>query len=220
MTTVDIYADPALEVLEAASKSVAYHYGAWVAENDLYQSAWEWRLRHPQLVSSFLEREEGADVNGLQRVVQTYLTTLARREKALACGYHPDDECFYVPAVVAELLPLTLDIESALLPSVVSDDDSVSGSGNPHGQGDFVASLLDVRRAWINTAFRGDEMSLIKARYIEDLEWGEIAASFQVDLETAKRRTAIGLRRMSDYLGGLPSRGCKQHCECKEGENP
>jgi hypothetical protein len=212
---VDIYADPALEVLAIAAESVAYKYSDYVSEETMYQDAWEWRMRHLTLVASFLDKEGGADINGLQRVVKSYLDSVARAEKALVCGYHVDDEAYYRPAVIAELLPICLDIEAALLPSAPVDDAPGRG-GNPHGQGDFVASLLDVREAWTSTAFRGDEMQLIKARFVEDLEWGHIAASFGIDVETAQKRVAIGLRRMAERLGGLPSKSCPAGCECRQ----
>jgi hypothetical protein len=211
----DIYSDPALAVLEKAALSVAYSYKDWISEADLYQSAWEWRLRHPVLVSSFMDREEGADVKGLERVIRSYLESVGRKEKALACGYHPDDEMFYRPAVIAELLPMVFDIEASLLPAAPSDDAPGRGS-NPHGQGDFVASLLDVRQAWLTTPFRGDESRMIEARYVDDMEWDHLAASFGVEVEDAKRTVAIGLRRMANQLGGLPARACSVDCECKE----
>ena len=214
MTTVDVYADPALEVLSRAAESIAYHYSDYVSFETMYQDAWEYRIRHVVLVDSFLNREEGPDMRGLERVIKSYLESVARAEKALVCGYHVDDEAFYRPAVIAELLPICLDIEAALLPSAPVDDAPGRG-GNPHGQGDFVASLLDVREAWMSTAFRGDEMQLIKARYVEDLEWGHIAASFGIEVEDAQKRVAIGLRRMSERLGGLPSKSCSASCECR-----
>jgi hypothetical protein len=211
---IDVYADPALPILERAAAEVAYHYKDFVSEEDLYQEAWLWRLRHPKLVESHLGKER-PDVSGLQRLVRSYLEALARREKAACRGYHPDDESFYSPAVIAELLPMTLDIEAALLPAAASDDAPGRGS-NPHGQGDFVASLLDVRDAWINTAFRGDEARLIEARFCDDMAWGHIAASFGLKEEDVKRKVSVGLRRMSEHLGGLPSRGCPSGCECRE----
>lgn len=216
----DIYADPALEVLEKASLAVAYSYKDWISEADLYQEAWEWRLRHPVLVSSFMDKEEGADLKGLERVVRSYLESVARKEKALSCGYHQDDECFYTPKVLAELLPMVFDIEASLLPAAPTDDAPGRGS-NPHGQGDFVASLLDVRGAWLSTAFRGDEARMIEARFVDDMDWNHLAASFGVEEEDAKKTVAIGLRRMSNALGGLPARACGSDCECREveGEN-
>jgi hypothetical protein len=215
MTTVDVYADPALEVLARAAESVAYKYDDYVSFETMYQEAWLYRIRHTTLVGSFLNREEGPDMRGLEKVIRSYLETLARQERALVCGFHVDDECYYTPKVLAELLPICLDIEAALLPSAPSDDAPGRGS-NPHGQGDFVTSLLDVREAWTTTAFRGDEMGLIKARYVDDMSWEFIAATHGVDVEEVQRRTSIGLRRMSERLGGLPARSCKGDCECKE----
>lgn len=211
---IDVYADPALAVLARAAESIAYRYDDYVSEETMCEEAWLWRIRHVTLVASFLEKEGGADVTGLERVVKSYLDSVARAEKALVCGYHPDDEAFYTPKVIAELLPVCMDIEAALLPSAPTDDAPGRG-GNPHGQGDFVTSLLDVREAWTSTAFRGSEMSYIKARYVDDMSWDLIAATHGVDVEEVQKRTAIGLRRMSERLGGLPARSCKPGCECK-----
>jgi len=213
---IDVYADPSLSVLARAAESVAYKYGAYLTEEDGYQEAWLWRLRHPVLVKSFLEPAEGQpNVSGLERVVKSYLESLARKEKAACLGYHVDDECTYSPKVIAELLPMTFAIEAALLPAAASDDAPGRG-GNPHGQGDFVASLLDVRRAWITTAFRGDESRLIEARYVDDMSIEHIAGSFSTTPDEVKKQLARGLRRMVETLGGLPSRGCSVDCECRE----
>lgn len=213
--TIDVYADPALEVLARAAESVAYKYDDYVSAETMYEDAWLWRIRHVALVSSFLDKEEGADMRGLEKVVRSYLESVARAEKALVCGYHTDDEAYYTPRVVAELLPVCLDIEAALLPSAPTDDAPGRG-GNPHGQGDFVTSLLDVREAWTNTAFRGSEMRLIEARYVEDREWPQIAAMYGMEVEDVQRTVSIGLRRLSEFLGGLPSKRCKPGCECKQ----
>jgi len=213
--TIDVYADPALEVLARAAESVAYKYDDFVSFETMYQEAWEYRIRHVTLVASFLNREEGPDMRGLERVIRSYLESVARSEKALVSGYHVDDEAYYTPKVVAELLPLCLDIEAALLPSAPTDDAPGRG-GNPHGQGDFVTSLLDVREAWTTTAFRGSEMQYINAHFVEDMSWELIAATYGVDVEEVQRRTAIGLRRMSEALGGLPSKQCAATCECRE----
>lgn len=218
MTTVDVYADPALEVLARAAESISYKYDDYVSPETMYEEAWLWRIRHVALVGSFLEKEGGADMSGLERVVKSYLDSVARAEKALVCGYHVDDEAYYTPRVVAELLPVCLDIEAALLPSAPTDDAPGRG-GNPHGQGDFVTSLLDVREAWTSTAFRGSEMSYIKSRYVEDQPIELIAASFGTTVEQVNRGLAIGLRRMSEYLGGLPSKRCADGCECRGGDD-
>ena len=213
--TIDVYADPALEVLARAAESVAYKYSDYVSEETMYEDAWLWRIRHVSLVNSFLSKEEGADVRGLERVVRSYLESVARQEKALVSGYHVDDEAYYTPRIIAELLPMVFDIEAALLPSAPTDDAPGRG-GNPHGQGDFVTSLLDVREAWTNTAFRGSEMQYVKARYVDDMSWDLIAATHSVDVEEVQKRTAIGLRRMSEKLGGLPSKQCAGTCECRQ----
>ena len=93
MTLIDVYADSAPQVLSDAADAVAYHFDDYVSFETMYQEAWLWRLRHPQLVSSFLDKEQ-PDVRGLQRVVESYLTSLAREERGVTLGYHPDYEQF------------------------------------------------------------------------------------------------------------------------------
>lgn len=206
----------AYDVALRAAESVHYHFKAFTTVNDLYQDAFEFLLRHPILWSQFEEAEDRKMAERtLDRIVMDHLRGIARREKATQSGYHVDDECTYTPKVVAELLPLIFDLEAALLPSAPTDDAPGRGS-NPHGQGDFVTSLLDVRQAWTSTAFRGTEMSVLELRFVEQLEWDHLAASLSMEVEEAKRQAAIGLRRLSDRLGGLPARSCLPTCECKE----
>ena len=126
---------------------------------------------------------------------------MARAEKARILGYHIDDEVFYTPKVIAVLLPTALDLEDALAPTF---DPTVehTGSGGGGHYGDLATSLIDVRSAWANTAFRGSEMQLIKARYVDDLEWDHIAASYGMTLEAVQLEVIRGLRRLMNTLGG------------------
>lgn len=219
MIDIVVSDDPALPVLEKVAEEIAYRWGDWLPFEDAYQSAWVWRISHPTVVQTYLDDEDmKRGMNGLERHVRDYLLALARKEKAAICGYSVDDEVFYTPAVVAELLPLTLDIEAALLPAAPADSDSGGGRvRNPYGQGDYLASLLDVRRAWVETPFRNDESRLIEARFCEGLEYGHIAASFSLEVDEVKRQIAIGLRRMTNHLGGFPGRLCAVDCpDCIE----
>jgi DNA-directed RNA polymerase specialized sigma24 family protein len=213
---IDLSNSVAYDVALRCAESVHYHHKDYTTVDDLYQSAWEYLLRHPVMWSQFEEAEDRVMAERtLDRIVMDHLRGIARREKAERSGYHVDDECTYSPKVIAELLPMTFAIESALLPAAASDDAPGRG-GNPHGQGDFVASLLDVRNAWITTAFRGDEARLIEARFVDDMSVEHIAASFSTTPDEVKKQLARGLRRMVERLGGLPSRGCPGDCECRE----
>lgn len=190
------------------AESVHYHYKDTVELDDLTQEGWVFVYSHPKLVA----KHEG-DMTGLERVIRSHLLAVAQKENALKRGFHIDDVVYYTPRVIAEVLPLCMDIEEALAPKASAPDDGAGRVHNPHGQGDFVATLIDVRNAWIVTAFRQDEAQLIHARYVEDLNYHEIAASYGHDVEEVKRRIAIGLRRMTNVLGGLRGKGCPPTCE-------
>ena len=218
--------------LAAAAKAVAWDYGAWISQEDLQQEAWVWSLRHPLLVDKL-------DAEGkLQHQVRDHLRLIAQRERAHRVGYHPDDVEYYTPAQVARYLPLALDIEGATAPkgapleggegdigkgsaATPNNDDagralprpSRSMTGNPHALSDLVCSLVDIKNAWINTPLFGYEKDAIRLRYVEDLNWFEVADRLGVELEDAKRAVAVGLRRLTDFLGGFRGRSCPADCE-------
>ena len=191
--------------LAAAAKAVAWDYGAWISQEDLQQEAWVWSLRHPLLVDKL-------DGEGkLQHQVRDHLRLIAQREKAARIGYHPDDVEYYTPAMVAHLLPQALDMEEATAPKGGASDD-VRGASDPHGQSGFLTSLIDVGNAWINTSLFGYEKDAIRLRYVEDLNWFEVADRLGVELEDAKRAVAVGLRRLTDFLGGFRGKSCPSDC--------
>jgi hypothetical protein len=180
--------------------SVHWHFEPWIDKEALTRAGRDFLLDN---------LEDLANVSDLNKVVRAYLETVAREEKAKALGYAPSDEVFYVPMVVAKLLPVALELEDALQPSYDPEADHRGGGGADYG--DFVASLLDVRRAWIGTAFRNDEMRLITARFVEDWEYGHIAAAYSMDEEEVKKQIARGLRRMEEFLGGRDPRKVMEH---------
>lgn len=178
--------------------SVHWHFEPWVDRQVLAKAGRDFILDN---------LEELTDVSDLDKVVRAYLETVAREEKAKALGYAPSDEVFYTPMVVAKLLPVALELEDALQPSYDPEADHRGGGD----YGDFVASLLDVRRAWIGVAFRRDEMRLIEARFVNDWEYDRIAAAYSMDEEEVSKQIARGLRRMVDFLGGRDPRKVMQH---------
>lgn len=208
---VDVYNDPAGSILMAVALDAAARY-KWVPFDDLHQEAWVWRLRHPQYVAELLEKGSSQ----LQRAVADYLRLVAQRERAAQTGYHPDDVVYYTPAMIAGLLPQAVDILEATAPKG-GDQEDTKGPSDPHGQSGFVTSLIDVANAWLITPYRDDEKQILRLRYIDDLNWGEIALSLGHDMEEVKRRAAIGLRRTVDILGGWRGKECPTDCpDCTE----
>ena len=64
---------------------------------------------------------------------------------------YPDAQVFYSEEQVAEILPLTFDIPAAMLAAAAPDKESGGRSRNPYGQGDYLVTLIDIRRAWQRT---------------------------------------------------------------------
>ena len=77
---LDLNNSEALDILLRASETVARKYRASTPE-DLYQSAWEWLLRHPVTVTTALE-DGKVGRRRLESIVSEYLTSLARADKA------------------------------------------------------------------------------------------------------------------------------------------
>lgn len=208
MTDVDVMNDDALNVLMRAAIDASAAY-PWVSFDQFYQEAWIWRVRHPVLTEQLMEQDT------LGRQMLSHLRLVAQRERAQQTGYHPDDVTYYTPAMIANLLPQSLDIQSTLAPSGATDD--ARGASDPHARSGFLCSLIDVCNAWIVAPFRRDEKQILRLRYIEDLNWGEIAATTGHDMEEVKKRAAQGLRRLVDVLGGWRGRSCPVDCvDCIE----
>lgn len=215
---INLSLDPALPHLERCSAATERRFLLWVSEEFLYEEAYAWRLRHPVLVDTLLK--EGK-VNELERHVMDYLTGVARAEKAKTCGYHPDDESFYTPGVIAQLLPMTLDVAGAVLTAAPPDRDEGGRTNNPHKQSDFISMLADVARAWATTPLNRTESRVIEMRFLDDMDYDHIAASLQMEKEDVEKAAARGLRRLCDRLGGLPTKkGCPSECiDCEERNN-
>jgi hypothetical protein len=212
--TLDLANDQALSILLGAAETVHRKYPDCTTIDHLYQEAYVWLLRHPLTVIECL-KEDVKGARMLNQIVVDYLRSVARADRAALRGYSPDDECFYTPAVIAELLPLTLDLENALRPTV-TDDVRTSGGGDPSTGGDLLVMLLDVRSAWANTPLSNDESEYLNALYMERMDLHHIAGSYQVEVEDVERIVKRGLRKLVDFLGGTPG-GCKKSCECKDG---
>lgn len=173
--------------------SVHWHFSPWIDKWELWAAGANFVLANEEALT---------DVSDLDKVVRAYLEQVARDEKAKALGYAPSDEQFYTPMVVAKLLPIALELEDALQPSYDPEADHRGGGD----YGEFVASLLDVRRAWINSAFRNSEMAILKRRFVEDQDWTFIAATLGMEMEEVQKQATRGLRRMVNFLGGTDPR--------------
>lgn len=173
--------------------SVHWHFSPWIDKWELWAAGANFVLANEEALT---------DVSDLDKVVRAYLESVARDEKAKALGYAPSDEQFYTPMVVAKLLPIALELEDALQPSYDPEADHRGGGD----YGEFVASLLDVRRAWINSAFRNSEMAILKRRFVEDQDWTFIAATLGMEMEEVQKQATRGLRRMVNFLGGTDPR--------------
>ena len=221
---IDVHDDALLTELDHAAKTVAFRYERWVSKEALYEEAFAWVLRHPLLAEKLMT--EGA----LRRQVQDHLRLVGQKEWAAQSGFHVDDVEYYSPRMVAALLPAAMDMEEAHRATAQGDDATAVRpttwspirtpttdaerltSFNLQGPSDFICSLVDIKNAWINTSLFGYEKDAIRLRYVEDLNWFEVADRLGVELEDAKRAVAVGLRRLCNFLGGFRGRSCPADC--------
>lgn len=209
MIDVDLSNDPSLTILLNASQRVArgYYLGPEYPDH-LYQVAYEWRLRHPETVETLLS---AGDTRKLSSLVHDYLLGVAQAEKAAVGGYSPDDVAYYSPRTLAEMLPACFEIDESVLSAAAPGEGSGSGH-NPHGQGDYIATLMDVRHAWEAAGFRDDERHFIDAHYRQGYNIPLLAITSQTTQEEVKRQLSRGLRRMVEVLGGFRGKGCNVDC--------
>ncbi len=213
MTTepLDLNNNEALTILLDAAGTVHAKYPL-TSRDDLYQEAWTWLLRHTQTVTTALE-DGKVGRRRLNHLVTQHLVAVARADKATQLGYDLDDEAFYTPGVVEELLPLVFSAEALLKPAAEAGS---RPSGDPASGGTWLVTVLDVRRAWVGAALTAKQVAALEGVYRDGIDTRELAAMYATDETEIEKAVKYGLRRMVDFLGGSRG-GCPRTCvDCIE----
>ena len=125
----------------------------------------------------------------------------ARREKALRSGYHIEDEYFYRPMMVENLIKVwgsgDYDIAGQVFdPSEMGGKRmKVASEGN-----NLLAMIADVDAAM--KAIDDRDRSILVDRFIHERTLQEIADEMGVSVQRVDQLSDRGIRKVIEYLGG------------------
>lgn len=198
-------------ILEAASTvSYAVHrrYRKFIDRDDLKQVCYEWALSRASYIAEQMN-VEGDDARHhaerkLAWQMKRYAERFARKEKAAKSGYHISDEVYYESFTLGQLLPFV--IASVIDGTVLEQaqemlmDGQPKGSSSPSEGGNILASLLDIKKAYLE--LEQEDKELLRLRYHENLTLAQIGEAHGYSTSTADRKCSVSLRRLQQVLGG------------------
>jgi DNA-directed RNA polymerase specialized sigma24 family protein len=136
----------------------------------------------------------------MRRVAERY----ARKEKASKAGYQITDEAYYETIMLGQLLPFVIAsvIDGTVLEQAqeMIRDGQPRGSSSPAEGGNLLASLMDIKRAFLKLEI--EDQTLLRMRHHEMATLQQVAQYLECATSTADRRCHTALRKLQDELGG------------------
>lgn len=132
--------DDLANLIDSAAYIVYKRHRSHTEPEDIRQEMWVWILaQDPTRVD---ELEEHKLVWKLRDAGEVY----ARRERASARGYKPDDEVFYSMRTLRDLLPLAVTTDPEVLRR--EGEEGAKSSGGDATSMEFETTVADLRRAY------------------------------------------------------------------------
>jgi DNA-directed RNA polymerase specialized sigma24 family protein len=136
----------------------------------------------------------------MRRVAERY----ARKEKASKSGYQITDEAYYETLMLGQLLPFVIAsvIDGTVLEQAqeMIRDGQPRGSSSPAEGGNLLASLMDIKRAFLKLDI--EDQTLLRMRHHEMATLQQVAQYLECATSTADRRCHTALRKLQEELGG------------------
>ena len=190
------------DVIATVAYRVHKRYRTYVDVSDVRQECLEWCLKRPDKIEQWLSVDQ--DKNSLENGIRALAKTLSRhadrfcrKPKAQAAGYELRDEAYYTPELISELLP---HVWTSVVETRDPNQPKISGGGNPAEGGNYVISLMDIRRAM--DRLTPDDLMILEMIFHQAYTLAEAAHSLGVSESTIHRRKTGALKRMMNFLGG------------------
>ena len=190
------------EIAATVAKQIHPRYKVYFEPADIRQDLILWALKRPNKISEWLNPDQEpadlkAGIKQLAKSMQREADKQCRKEKARACGYETQDEYFYNTGVIEELLANLDEVEHQSTGTQVRVS---GGGGDPATGNNFIASVMDVRRA-LDQLSPTDQL-IIEMRYQQAYTYDQIANALELSDTTVHRRVKSSLRKMLKFLGG------------------
>jgi len=208
--TVEELLAAAEPIVRQACRTISQRFRGYIEFDDLAQECRLWCLQHQDKLVEWLDCEEG-DRAAIRRGCKKLATTLsreaervARRERAAALGYRPEDEWFATRGTVKELLPVV--IAGGYDGYEVSPKEAVRSPGDPAEGNNRLAMLADVAAAW-----KVHPSPLLERLYCFEVDRSrqEIADDAGITVATLAKRENQALDMLIRFLGGANPYGKK-----------
>ena len=192
--------------------SVAYaihrRYKSWVERDDITQECIAWAITRNDYITEQMSVEDPKELEHNQRRIAYQMRRAAeryvRKEKATKSGYQLMDEAYYETLMLGQLLPFVI---SSIVSGTVLEqaqemikDGLPRGSSSPAEGGNLLASLIDIKKAYLELDEK-DQVAL-RMRHYDNATLQQIAAFLECAVSTADRRCTNSLRRLQEKLGG------------------
>jgi RNA polymerase sigma factor (sigma-70 family) len=199
---MDSWLKEANDIASQVARTVHRKYHTYFDVADVRQELLVWVVRREDKVKEWLTHEQGDEVykGGVRQLGKTlsrHADRYCRKLKAQKLGYQLDDEAYYTPISLSELLPF---VWTDVVNTKNNNTERVSGSGNPAEGGNYVIQLFDIRRAL--TKLDPEDKIVLQMRFFEQLTFDEIATTLDISDSTAHRKVDGALRRLNNHLGG------------------
>ena len=192
--------------------SVAYaihrRYKHWVEKDDIAQECIAWAITRNAYITDQMSVEDVKQLEYNQKRIAYQMRRAAeryvRKEKAHKSGYQLMDEAYYETLMLGQLLPFVIAsvIDGTVLEQAqeMIRDGQPRGSSSPAEGGNLLASLIDIKKAFLELDQK--DQILLRLRHHENATLQEIAAHLECAVSTADRRCTNALRRLQEKLGG------------------
>lgn len=191
-------------VISAQAYACKLRYPNVVEREDLEQEAWIWVLEHPARVEERKATEDsGLGAYRLGQDLWKVMDVYARKEKAARGGYQPEDELFVSDAVINVVLPCVLKGDPT---PPVREGERVADTSDPAEGGNWLATFMDVQRAWEAADLTGQQRDLLVSYYRDGLTQKDVADILKISQPTVTKRLKRARAKLIDQLGGREPR--------------
>jgi len=190
------------DIASQVSRIVHRKYHTYFDVADVRQELMLWIVRRENKVKQWLDHTSNEEqykggVKQLGKTLTRHADRYCRKRKAQSLGYQIDDEAYYSPISLSELLPF---VWADVVNTTDSTKPRVSGGGNPAEGGNYVIQLFDIRRAL--EKLDPQDKIVLQMKFFEQMNYADIAEVLDVSDSTAHRKVDGALRRLNHRLGG------------------
>jgi DNA-directed RNA polymerase specialized sigma24 family protein len=194
--------DSDLKLAAQGAKSAARSARGLVSYPDLVSEANLWLVQHMDKVVQW--RDEGRHgQNKLRNACRQRCLTIVAAERRLKNRLtRGDDQYYYTPGVLREILPDIFDHEDWIM-SVRGEQADVKGPSRPAEGNNRLAMICDVRAAFYGLPQK-DQLLLEELHRDGGLSYEVLAFSYECHERTVRRREERVLEKLVERLGGEP----------------